>query len=111
MTNIDEVQWAKQEDGKVVPVAFHGMQEDDEFVPSERGPSFLRIVCRTLYLFYVFAPAIFTAFLAFFIPSFRNPYWYRMLTRGISYAGAAFIKWGQWSSTRPDIFPVSACNP
>lgn len=28
----------------------------------------------------------------------------------IGNSGAAFIKWGQWSSTRPDIFPEELCN-
>lgn len=27
-----------------------------------------------------------------------------------SYAGAAFIKWGQWSSSRRDIFPADFCD-
>ncbi len=27
-----------------------------------------------------------------------------------SHAGAAFIKWGQWSSSRRDIFPADFCD-
>lgn len=36
--------------------------------------------------------------------------WYSALTRSIALCGTAFIKWGQWSSTRPDMFPEGLCN-
>lgn len=28
----------------------------------------------------------------------------------LNYSGPAFIKWGQWASTRPDIFPADICD-
>lgn len=70
------------------------------------GPSTLAILRRAIYLLYLFSAAIVTAALAWASESFRNPYWFRMLACAISRAGAAFIKWGQWASARPDIFPV-----
>jgi hypothetical protein len=70
------------------------------------GPSRLALLRRALYLLYLFSAAIVTAALACISESFRSPYWYRMLACAISRAGAAFIKWGQWASARPDIFPV-----
>jgi hypothetical protein len=70
------------------------------------GPSTLALLRRAIYLLYLFSAAIVTAALAWASESFRNPYWYRMLACAISRAGAAFIKWGQWASARPDIFPV-----
>ena len=33
-----------------------------------------------------------------------------MIGFAISISGAAFIKWGQWSSTRSDMFPEEFCN-
>lgn len=36
--------------------------------------------------------------------------WYRALTYSIGKSGTAFIKWGQWSSTRPDMFPEGLCE-
>ncbi|CAN0340554.1 unnamed protein product, partial [Hapterophycus canaliculatus] len=32
------------------------------------------------------------------------------LTHSIGLCGTAFIKWGQWSSTRPDMFPEKLCE-
>lgn len=34
---------------------------------------------------------------------------YRMLLFGCRSSGAAFIKWGQWASSRPDMLP-SVCS-
>ena len=30
---------------------------------------------------------------------------WRLLLLGVRNSGAAFIKWGQWSATREDLFP------
>lgn len=76
----------------------------------DNGPSRLALWRRGLYLLYLFSAAILTAFLALISERFRNPYWYRMITCAISRAGAAFIKWGQWASARPDIFPEELCT-
>jgi len=35
---------------------------------------------------------------------------YRLLLWGIKNGGAAFIKWGQWSATREDMFPPELCH-
>ena len=35
---------------------------------------------------------------------------WRLLLYGIRSSGAAFIKWGQWSATREDIFPTAFCR-
>ena len=35
---------------------------------------------------------------------------YRMLLFGCRASGAAFIKWGQWASSRPDMLP-EVCMP
>ncbi|EEC46014.1 predicted protein, partial [Phaeodactylum tricornutum CCAP 1055/1] len=43
-------------------------------------------------------------------PRFRNNVWYSWLTTCIGQSGAAWIKWGQWSSTRNDMFPDAFCE-
>lgn len=35
---------------------------------------------------------------------------YHLLLWGIRQGGAAFIKWGQWSATREDMFPPELCR-
>ena len=35
---------------------------------------------------------------------------YHLLLWGIRCGGAAFIKWGQWSATREDMFPPELCR-
>lgn len=36
--------------------------------------------------------------------------WMDLMTWTLERAGPAFIKWGQWSATRPDLFPVDLCR-
>lgn len=69
-------------------------------------PSTFQMLRRAIYLLYIFSPMIVTALLAMIIGGFRSPYWYRIIACAVSSSGAAFIKWGQWASTRPDMFPV-----
>ena len=64
---------------------------------------------RALVLLVVFLPVLLTALLAWPWPFFRNRVWFPMLTSALATAGAAFIKWGQWASCRPDIFPERLC--
>lgn len=39
-----------------------------------------------------------------------NELWYGLFRRVLEAAGPAFIKWGQWASTRYDIFPAPLCR-
>ncbi len=96
--------------GQLQAASFDKADESDSSMDSkENGPSRLALLRRGLYLLYLFSAAILTAFLALISERFRSPYWYRMITCAISRAGAAFIKWGQWASARPDIFPEELC--
>ena len=36
--------------------------------------------------------------------------WLQLVHRSLEKAGAAFIKWGQWAATRPDLFPRDLCK-
>ena len=35
---------------------------------------------------------------------------WRLLLLGVRNSGAAFIKWGQWSATREDLFPQAGAH-
>lgn len=39
-----------------------------------------------------------------------NQLWYGLLRRILEASGPAFIKWGQWASTRYDVFPAALCR-
>ncbi|CAM9511751.1 unnamed protein product, partial [Phaeothamnion confervicola] len=68
------------------------------------------VAFRVAFLAWIFLLPVLTAWIAWFSNSFREEAWYRLLTRSVAASGAAFIKWGQWSSTRPDIFPEGLCR-
>jgi ABC1 atypical kinase-like domain len=65
---------------------------------------------RSVQLSWNFAPVGTTVGWAYLSPTFRNTYWYKWLAQSMGRSGPAFIKWGQWSSTRPDLFPDAFCD-
>eukprot|EP00752_Nemacystus_decipiens_P002274 g2155.t1 len=69
-----------------------------------------QLVVRSFFLLVVFLFPMLSAGLAFLSSWFREKVWYGALTRSIGMSGTAFIKWGQWSSTRPDMFPEGLCE-
>lgn len=65
---------------------------------------------RALYLSILFSPSIMMApFADSFGPQFRKM-WLQVVHRTLEKAGPAFIKWGQWAATRPDLFPRDLCT-
>ena len=75
------------------------------------APSATRIIVRALYLAILFTPMLLTAPLAYpaFMVWFRVLFWYPTVCRTLAWGGAAWIKWAQWASTRPDMFPEQLC--
>ncbi|GFZ06263.1 protein kinase superfamily protein [Actinidia rufa] len=68
------------------------------------------LVLRALYLAVLFSPCIVMApFAESFGPKFRKA-WLQIVHRTLEKAGPAFIKWGQWAATRPDLFPRDLCT-
>lgn len=63
---------------------------------------------RGLYLALLFAPSVVSSFIVFGFGVYR-PQWMSLLRWTLMNAGPAFIKWGQWASTRPDLFPQDMC--
>ncbi|CAO2836020.1 unnamed protein product [Amaranthus hypochondriacus] len=70
----------------------------------------IAIIFRAVYLAIIFSPCI---VMAPFIDSvgveFRKS-WISILRCTLERAGPAFIKWGQWAATRPDLFPQDICT-
>jgi len=75
-----------------------------------RNPTNLQLCLRALRLGYNFAPVISTVGIAVFSTQFRRKRWYPWLSKCIGSSGPAWIKWGQWSSTRSDMFPEALCD-
>ncbi|KAK7246603.1 hypothetical protein RIF29_41472 [Crotalaria pallida] len=70
----------------------------------------LVLLVRALYLSILFSPSIVMApFADYFGPNFRK-LWLRVVHRTLEKSGPAFIKWGQWAATRPDLFPRDLCT-
>ncbi|KAI5674523.1 hypothetical protein M9H77_14887 [Catharanthus roseus] len=70
----------------------------------------LILFLRAIYLAFLFTPCIVMAPIA---ESFGNEYrkaWVHAVRITLEKAGPAFIKWGQWAATRPDLFPIDLCN-
>ncbi|KOM53856.1 hypothetical protein LR48_Vigan09g251500 [Vigna angularis] len=70
----------------------------------------LILLVRALYLAILFSPSIVMApFADSFGPKFRK-LWLHVVHRTLEKSGPAFIKWGQWAATRPDLFPRDLCT-
>ena len=70
----------------------------------------LVLLVRAIYLAILFSPSIVMApFADYFGPEFRKV-WLIVVHRTLEKAGPAFIKWGQWAATRPDLFPRDLCS-
>jgi hypothetical protein len=72
----------------------------------------LAIMLRGLYLAALFAPLLLSSPLVFYgadLGARLRPAWLTLLRGTLERAGPAFIKWGQWGSTRPDLFPRDIC--
>jgi aarF domain-containing kinase len=69
----------------------------------------ITLFVRAVHLAFLFFPA--TALAPFadkFSVAFRRR-WLSLMRRTLEKAGPAFIKWGQWAATRPDLFPSDLC--
>ncbi|GAB2231468.1 hypothetical protein Droror1_Dr00010476 [Drosera rotundifolia] len=69
----------------------------------------LILVLRALYLVVLFSPCIAMAPLADRLGLEFRKLWLHVVRITLEKAGPAFIKWGQWAATRPDLFPRDLC--
>jgi aarF domain-containing kinase len=81
----------------------------DEITISQ-SPFVYQLILRAIYLFIIFSPIIWTSGIAYVSPLFRRYIWFNLISMAITAGGAAFIKWGQWASTRTDMFPEEFCS-
>lgn len=79
-------------------------------VIDDTRPNALQLFFRAMRLGINFTPVMSTFGLAFVSSRFRRGIWYKWLASCIGNSGAAWIKWGQWSSTRNDMFPEALCR-
>jgi len=70
----------------------------------------MKIALRACYLLFTYLPVVCTSLLAYLSSVFRDVLWFKLLRRTVANSGAAFIKWGQWTSTRSDMFPEKFCQ-
>ena len=82
----------------------------DDVDHANSRPHVLRLVGRAFQLGWHFAPVCATSGLALISRPFRQDVWYKWLATCMGHAGAAWIKWGQWSATRTDMFPDTLCR-
>jgi aarF domain-containing kinase len=85
---------------------YQGIVHDWDKTP----PTALQLALRAMKLSVIFAPVVTTSWLAVVSSRFRRNVWYKWVANCLANGGAAFIKYGQWSSTRPDMFPTAFCD-
>ncbi|KQJ85093.1 probable serine/threonine-protein kinase abkC [Brachypodium distachyon] len=68
------------------------------------------IIFRSIYLAMLFTPSVLMAPFADNLGSKYRKTWLRLVHRTLEKAGPAFIKWGQWAATRPDLFANDLCT-
>ena len=72
-------------------------------------PPVWTLCCRALHLGLALSPLLLTGPAAMLIPPLA-PMHHQVLLGALEGSGAAFIKWGQWASTRPDLLPPGLCD-
>lgn len=94
---------------------------DDFYMKVQDGRMFLSSVVHSIiegvvlffrisFLAILFSPALAMApFVDMFGIKFRKT-WLHLVHHTLEAAGPAFIKWGQWAATRPDLFPNDLCT-
>ncbi|PKA60615.1 putative aarF domain-containing protein kinase [Apostasia shenzhenica] len=68
------------------------------------------LLVRAVYLEVLFLPIIIMAPFAESLGTWYRKTWLYLVHFTLEKAGPAFIKWGQWAATRPDLFPGDLCD-
>ncbi|XP_042452606.1 uncharacterized aarF domain-containing protein kinase 2-like [Zingiber officinale] len=68
------------------------------------------LLYRTIHLAILFSPIMVMAPLADSCGTQFRKMWIHLVRSTLEKAGPAFIKWGQWAATRPDLFPSDLCT-
>ncbi|CAN0826640.1 Probable serine/threonine-protein kinase abkC [Linum grandiflorum] len=70
----------------------------------------IMLLVRALYLAILFLPCLAMAPFADSLGMEFRKTWLHVVYLTLENAGPAFIKWGQWAATRPDLFPQDLCS-
>lgn len=73
-------------------------------------PGFGLMLVRSFFLISSLLPVCFWGPLALASPLFRSYMFYPLVAYTVAQGGPALQKWGQWSATRPDMFPQELCE-
>ncbi|WPT16591.1 Putative serine/threonine-protein kinase abkC [Picochlorum sp. SENEW3] len=65
---------------------------------------------RFVVLSVLFFPVIVTSPMYMFMGDAWKDWWFILLKNTLERAGPAFLKWGQWAATRPDLFSPDVCR-
>uniref|UniRef100_A0A7S4KXT0 Protein kinase domain-containing protein n=1 Tax=Guillardia theta TaxID=55529 RepID=A0A7S4KXT0_GUITH len=84
-------------------------EEVDRELRHAKDIPLIDLVPRAFQLVLIFSPVGALAIPAYYFEWMRE-FWYSLLRKTLELSGAAFIKWGQWAATRPDIFPKEMCD-
>ncbi|MQL95620.1 hypothetical protein Taro_028281 [Colocasia esculenta] len=110
-----ELAWSQMSfaDGEYLPLRHNLMRDQDLHMHITSYILVLLevfiLVIRAIYLAILLSPAIAMApFADSFGDQFRRT-WLHVVHATLERAGPAFIKWGQWAATRPDLFPSDLC--
>ncbi|XP_020247611.1 ABC1 family protein C21C3.03, mitochondrial-like isoform X2 [Asparagus officinalis] len=68
------------------------------------------LLVRALYLAILFSPSIVMAPLSDTLGIKYRKTWISLIRYTLEKSGPAFIKWGQWAATRPDLFADDLCS-
>lgn len=68
----------------------------------------LALAARAIYLWALFLPAVLSSPACLLAGAPRDR-WLNLMRWTLERAGPAFIKWGQWAATRPDLFAPDVC--
>jgi aarF domain-containing kinase len=74
------------------------------------SPSAIKLLQRFVSLSLTFLPAILMSPLLLFNHQTYTDYWMVLVKSCLEKAGPAFIKYGQWAATRPDLFSPDVCK-
>ena len=111
----DEAQLRRDDSKKITPINVAERTWAERLrVPKRFLLAFERAatIVRALQLAVLFAPCVLTAPMLLYGPwgDWSSKAWYALLRMTLEAGGAAFIKWGQWASTRYDVFPAQLCK-
>ncbi|XP_010458534.1 PREDICTED: probable serine/threonine-protein kinase abkC isoform X1 [Camelina sativa] len=113
-----QVAWAQRAPGSALD---YYASDKSLYTRAKNGPIFLSsllfsvieafiLIGRAFYIACLFTPTVLMGLVVESCgPRFRKV-WLQMVHRTLERAGPAFIKWGQWAATRPDLFPKDLCS-